>query len=206
MKPSAFNVVTAAVFAVVAGMMSPMPAHAADTCRPKALVIMLDGLRGDAVENLEMTNLQRLSPDYGVTFIFDRDDANARELAGIVSRDDAPDAIMWYIDRPDHAGHGFGYYPYAAEYHAALKVCDDEIGRVLDAIASRKTFAEEDWLLIVTSDHGGWERYHGQLTTQWGKASLRRPPRERPPCRRQVVNRTHWKPSAVNENDTSSYS
>ncbi len=73
---------------------------------------------------------------------------------------------MWYIDRLDHAGHGFGYYPYAAEYHAALKVCDDEIGGVLNAIASRKTFAEEDWLVVVTADHGGWERYHGQLTTQ----------------------------------------
>ena len=45
-------------------------------------------------------------------------------------------------------------------------MCDDEIGGVLNAIASRKMFAEEDWLVIVTADHGGWERYHGQLTTQ----------------------------------------
>jgi hypothetical protein len=227
-------------------------AHAGEACRPKALVIMLDGLRGDAVENLEMPHLQRLiagkwqpgykcawslgantvrdgstesapnhvaiatgmtvkktgiswnpdllsrgtrlptwlarlakarpgtrplhifswygdlrmSPDYGVKFIFDRDDANAKELAGIVARDDAPDAIMWYIDRPDHAGHGFGYYPYTPEYRTALKVCDGEIGGVLNAIASRRTFAEEDWLVIVTADHGGWDRHHGQLTTQ----------------------------------------
>ena len=227
-------------------------AHAGGECRPKALVIMLDGLRGDAVENLEMPHLQRLiagkwqpgykcawslgantvrdgstesapnhvaiatgmtvkktgiswnpdllsrgtrlptwlarlakarpgtrplhifswygdlrmSPDYGVKFIFDRDDANAKELAGIVARDDAPDAIMWYIDRPDHAGHGFGYYPYTPEYRTALKVCDGEIGGVLNAIASRRTFAEEDWLVIVTADHGGWDRHHGQLTTQ----------------------------------------
>ncbi len=241
--------------AIAAGAVLPITVHAESPLKPKALVIMLDGLRGDAVENLEMANLQRLiagkwqpgykcawslgastirdgstesapnhvaiatgmtvkktgiswnpdllsrgtrsdrlptwlarlaklrpgtkplhifswygdlrmSPDYGVKFIFDRDDANAKELAGIVARYDAPDAIMWYIDRPDHAGHGFGYYPYAAEYHAALKVCDDEIGGVLNAIASRKMFTEEDWLVIVTADHGGWERYHGQLTTQ----------------------------------------
>ena len=37
---------------------------------------------------------------------------------------------------------------------------------MLAAIASRPTFAEEDWLVVVTADHGGWERSHGQMSTQ----------------------------------------
>ena len=108
----------------------------------------------------------RLSPDYGVQFIFDRDDTNAKTLAKLLSFPDAPDAIMWYIDRPDHPGHNHGYYPYSTEYKAAVRESDGYVGEVLAAIAARPTFADEDWLIIVTADHGGWDHYHGQSSTQ----------------------------------------
>ena len=49
-----------AALAIAAGAMLPIMVHAESPLKPRALVIMLDGLRGDAVENLEMTNLQRL--------------------------------------------------------------------------------------------------------------------------------------------------
>ena len=108
----------------------------------------------------------RLSPDYGVQFIFDRDDTNAKTLAKLLSFSDAPDAIMWYIDRPDHPGHNHGYYPYSTEYKDAVRESDGYVGEVLAAIAARPTFADEDWLIIVTADHGGWEHWHGQSSTQ----------------------------------------
>ena len=108
----------------------------------------------------------RLSPDYGVQFIFDRDKANARTLAKMMSDADAPDAVMWYIDLPDEAGHGSGYYPYSKEYQEAVRTSDGYIGEVLAAIAARPTFADEDWLVVVTADHGGWDRFHGQMCTQ----------------------------------------
>ena len=108
----------------------------------------------------------RLSPDYGVQFIFDRDKANARTLVKMMADADAPDAIMWYIDLPDEAGHGHGYYPYAKEYQEAVRESDGYIGEVLAAIAARPTFANEDWLIIVTADHGGWDLFHGQRCTQ----------------------------------------
>ena len=108
----------------------------------------------------------RLSPDYGVQFIFDRDKANARTLAKMMGDADAPDAVMWYIDLPDHAGHGHGYYPYSKQYMESVRESDKYVGEVLSAIAARPTFAEEDWLVIVTADHGGWERSHGQMSTQ----------------------------------------
>ncbi len=108
----------------------------------------------------------RLSPDYGVQFIFDRDKANARTLAKMMREADAPDAVMWYIDLPDHAGHGHSYYPYSKQYEAAVRESDGYVGEVLAAIAARPTFANEDWLVVVTADHGGWERSHGQMSTQ----------------------------------------
>ena len=108
----------------------------------------------------------RLSPDYGVQFIFDRDKANAQTLVKLMADSEAPDAIMWYIDLPDEAGHGHGYYPYSKEYQEAVRTSDGYIGEVLAAIAARPTFANEDWLVIITADHGGWDRFHGQRCTQ----------------------------------------
>ena len=108
----------------------------------------------------------RLSPDYGVQFIFDRDKSNARTLVKMMADADAPDAILWYIDRPDEAGHGSGYYPYSKEYQAAVRESDASIGEVLAAIAARPMFANEDWLIVITADHGGWDRFHGQQCTQ----------------------------------------
>ena len=99
-------------------------------------------------------------------FIFDRDDVNAKTLARMLSFSDAPDAIMWYIDHPDHPGHNHGFYPYSPEYKEAVRESDGYVGEVLAAIAARPTFAEEDWLVIVTADHGGWGHDHGQSSTQ----------------------------------------
>ena len=108
----------------------------------------------------------RISPDNGVQFIFDRDKANTKTLVKAMADADAPDAILWYIDVPDEAGHGHGYYPYSKEYEAAVRESDAFIGEVLAAIAARPTFANEDWLIVITADHGGWERTHGQRSTQ----------------------------------------
>ena len=108
----------------------------------------------------------RLSPDYGVQFIFDRDKANARTLVKMMADAEAPDAILWYIDLPDEAGHGSGYYPYSEGYQDAVRTSDGYVGEVLAAIAARPTFANEDWLIVITADHGGWDRFHGQKCTQ----------------------------------------
>ena len=107
-----------------------------------------------------------ICPTPAVNFIHAKDDANAKSMPGILSAPDAPDAIMWYIDYPDHAGHGFGYYPYTREYLRAVYLSDRAIGGALKAIASRPTFAEEDWLVIVTADHGGYLRSHGMMNGQ----------------------------------------
>jgi arylsulfatase A-like enzyme len=37
-------------------------------------------------------------------------------------------------------------------------------GRLLDALFARPTLMSEDWLIIVTTDHGGESRDHGPLT------------------------------------------
>ena len=104
-----------------------------------------------------------ISPDPGVKFIYGTDEANAAAMAGILAAPDAPDAALWYIDLPDHGGHGFGYYPYTTGYLGTIHRADEYVGRALRAIAARPTFKNEDWLVIVVADHGGYARSHGLM-------------------------------------------
>ena len=99
-----------------------------------------------------------------VQFLNDTDANNGVTVPKILASADAPDATEFFIGWPDHIGHGFGYYPYSSAYLRALWQCDQYIGACLDAIASRPTFAEEDWLIGITADHGGYAYTHGM----WG--------------------------------------
>ena len=98
-----------------------------------------------------------------------RDLANGWELEKRLKSGDAPDATMLFLDLPDHGGHGLlggtgaGFYPYGTAYLNAIHICDAIVGRCLDAIAKRPTFKGEDWIVVVTSDHGGYANTHGLL-------------------------------------------
>ncbi len=105
-----------------------------------------------------------IGPADGVTFLAGTDAGNATAMATRLASADAPDATMYFIDGPDAAGHATSFFPMSAEYKAALATADGYIGQCLAAITNRATFADEDWLVIVTSDHGGYRNMHGQVT------------------------------------------
>ncbi len=106
-----------------------------------------------------------ISPSHDVKIIMDREEECPQDLVKILSEPGAPAAIMWYCGVPDEAGHAHGYYPYSPEYRSTVREADGWVGDVLAAIAARPTFEQEDWLIAVTADHGGWERCHGQRST-----------------------------------------
>ena len=93
------------------------------------------------------------------------DRANGKELERRLASADAPDATLLFLDCPDWGGHlhgdGVGFYPYSTAYLGTINECDGIIGRCLDAIAKRPTFKDEDWLVMITSDHGGYANTHG---------------------------------------------
>lgn len=71
------------------------------------------------------------------------------------------DLLMLYIDGPDAKGHAHGFTVTSPEYMNHAEEIDARIGEILTAIKERPNFANEDWLIIVNSDHGGFGRGHG---------------------------------------------
>ena len=71
-----------------------------------------------------------------------------------------PDALFVYFMSPDIAGHHKGFDPGVSEYRRAIELVDGLTGIILRAIRARRTFSEEDWLVLVTSDHGGKGTHH----------------------------------------------
>ncbi|MBY0461055.1 MAG: alkaline phosphatase family protein, partial [Gemmataceae bacterium] len=76
------------------------------------------------------------------------------------------DAAFVYFGNADSAGHGYGFHPKSPKYTNAIEAIDEHLGRVLKAVRGRKTFAEEDWLILVCTDHGGKGRGHAPGDTE----------------------------------------
>jgi predicted AlkP superfamily pyrophosphatase or phosphodiesterase len=62
------------------------------------------------------------------------------------------DASFVYLGCVDIAGHRTGAL--STEYSQAIAAADRLIGELLDAIESRRTYLPEEWLIVVTTDHG----------------------------------------------------
>lgn len=62
-----------------------------------------------------------------------------------------PDLAFVYLGETDQIAHEHGV---GAEYEAAILRQDQRLGRLLSALSNRPTWSSEQWLVIVTTDHG----------------------------------------------------
>ena len=69
--------------------------------------------------------------------------------------DQNPALTCVYFGEVDEAGHAKGFHPSVPSYREAIEHVDQLVGQVMEAVKSRRTFAQEDWLVILTTDHGG---------------------------------------------------
>jgi hypothetical protein len=67
----------------------------------------------------------------------------------------APDLSWVYLEFTDDMGHKYGDSP---AFIDALKKLDIQIGKIYDAILYRKQNFKEDWMIIMTTDHGRSEK------------------------------------------------
>ncbi|MGY3053013.1 hypothetical protein ACVWYG_001210 [Pedobacter sp. UYEF25] len=64
-------------------------------------------------------------------------------------------AIIVNFREVETAGSNSGYLATNATYKNAILKTDGYVGEIMTALKARKTYANEDWLVIVTSNHGG---------------------------------------------------
>ncbi|MBQ2848538.1 MAG: alkaline phosphatase family protein [Clostridia bacterium] len=94
------------------------------------------------------------------------DTASARTAIKDIKQDDCSDFIFAIYEGTDHAGHSFGFSTNNPIYQAGFRLNDVLAYRTLNAIENRETYESEDWLIIITSDHGGFGTDHGGSSIQ----------------------------------------
>ena len=83
-----------------------------------------------------------------------------------ITSEDCSDFVFIIYEDTDSAGHDFGFSYNNPVYKDAFKTEDAYGYEVIKAIEARETYETEDWLIIVTSDHGGIETGHGGPSIQ----------------------------------------
>lgn len=71
------------------------------------------------------------------------------------------DLLFAYFDKVDLTGHFSTFSPSNPLYISAIQDVDSAIGKVLNALYARPTYANEDWLILLITDHGGTGFSHG---------------------------------------------
>ncbi|WP_153796086.1 alkaline phosphatase family protein [Foetidibacter luteolus] len=63
----------------------------------------------------------------------------------------APDLTWVYLEYTDDMGHMYGDSP---QFHKGISLADKRVGYIMNAVKEREQKFNEEWLVIVTTDHG----------------------------------------------------
>ena len=80
-----------------------------------------------------------------------RIDESVTDESAKTIRANGPDLSWVYLEYTDDMGHMYGDSP---EFNKAINYMDGQIGRIWNAIEYRQKNFNEDWLIVVTTDHG----------------------------------------------------
>lgn len=94
------------------------------------------------------------------------DDGTKVNVLADVTQAGCSDFIFSIFEYTDHIGHDTGFNLANDEYVNAFYEAEATAMDIINAIENRDTYAEEDWLILITSDHGGYNNWHGGPTKQ----------------------------------------
>ena len=100
----------------------------------------------DGFENDE----QRFPHDEVREYIKQIDDLVSREAARYLAQH-GPDLSWVYLEFTDDIGHLYGD---GDEMAAAITLMDTNVGRIWRSVQARQQAEDEDWLVLITTDHG----------------------------------------------------
>ncbi|MDH6141926.1 putative AlkP superfamily pyrophosphatase or phosphodiesterase [Kitasatospora sp. GP30] len=79
------------------------------------------------------------------------DERVTAEAVTVLAGDDDPQASFVYLGAVDETAHFLGC---GAEYRRSIEAADARLGRLLAALRARPGYADEEWTVIVVTDHG----------------------------------------------------
>jgi len=96
----------------------------------------------------------RFKHDKQRTFMNKIDEQVTTDAAATIKKD-APDLSWIYLEYTDDMGHMYGDSP---QFEDAVQKLDVQMGKIYDAIKLREKNNNEEWLIIITTDHGRDEK------------------------------------------------
>ena len=82
----------------------------------------------------------------------------------ILNSIDTKDIIFGLYSEPDSAGHGFGFSAKNPNYISAVVNTNSLVDEAIEKVYARESYKNEDWLILVTTDHGGHGKNHYQAS------------------------------------------
>ena len=79
-------------------------------------------------------------------------DSQAVKFSTKYLNDQDVDAAFVYLGTPDVVAHQLGAL--TEEYRQSIRRADKQVGQLMRALKSRPTYAQEDWLILMSTDHG----------------------------------------------------
>ncbi|MFM7636839.1 MAG: alkaline phosphatase family protein [Crocinitomicaceae bacterium] len=73
-----------------------------------------------------------------------------------------PDLTVLHYNDPDFNGHETGFTPDNPKYIKAIQRSDAYLTQLMELVRYRENRFQEEWMVIVTTDHGGCEGHHDQ--------------------------------------------
>lgn len=78
-------------------------------------------------------------------------DEHVTDEAARYVKANGPDLSWVYLEYTDDMGHMYGD---SQQMYEAVEIADDQVGRIWESIQYREANHNEDWLIVITTDHG----------------------------------------------------
>jgi hypothetical protein len=88
-------------------------------------------------------------------------DLAVKDKALTALADVGSDVVLVNFKGVDAAGDQYGFDASIPQYMQAISTADSYVGELLAAVESRASIKDEDWLIVISSDHGGTLSGHG---------------------------------------------
>lgn len=121
---------------------------------------------GEHFEKTYKNEIDYLKTNTSIPMIYNRVTSDQENHAYLLSAltegsEDERDLVFGIYEAPDYAGHSTGFGNQNYRYTKAILDSDARVYDLLTKVESRPSYAEEDWLILMSTDHGGIGKSHG---------------------------------------------